>query len=67
MANEITLRPTVDALEKVIGQLEAVEKKTRGPEKKELRLKIKRLKLLEEVFIFECGLAYPIFPIAKKR
>ena len=67
MANEITLRPTVDALEEVIGQLRAVERKTRGPKKKELKLKIEKLVLLRKIFIFECGLAYPIFPIAKKR
>jgi len=68
MANEITLRPTVDALEEVIGQLRAVERKTKGPKKKrELKLKIEKLVLLRKIFIFECGLAYPIFPIAKKR
>jgi len=67
MAETITLRPAVDALEKVIGQLKAVKKKTRGPEKKELRLKIEKLELLQEIFIFECGRAYPVYPIAKKR
>jgi hypothetical protein len=65
MPNEITLRPTVDALEKVIGQLKTAEKKTRGPEKKQLNLKIKKLVLLREIFIFECGRAYPVFPIKK--
>ena len=66
MAETITLRPAVDALDKVIGQLKAVEKKTSGPEKKELKLKIEKLVLLREIFIFECGRAYPVFPIMKK-
>jgi hypothetical protein len=67
MANEITLKPTVRALEKVIGQLKTVEKRTRGPEKQQLKLKIEKLVLLREIFIFECGRAYPVLPIAKKR
>jgi hypothetical protein len=66
MANEITLGPTVDALEEVIRQLRAVERKTRGPKKQGLKLKIEKLKLLEKVIIFECGKAYPVLPIAKK-
>jgi hypothetical protein len=30
-----------------------------------LNLKIKKLVLLREIFIFECGRAYPVFPIKK--
>ena len=67
MANEITLKPTVDALRAVIQQLKAAQKDVKGPEKEELELKIEKLELLKEVFIFECGRAYPVFPIAKKR
>jgi hypothetical protein len=66
MANEITLRPTVDALDKVIGQLRAVQKKATGAEKKELSLKVQRLVLLREVIIFDCGRAYPVYPLTKR-
>jgi hypothetical protein len=66
MANEITLRPTVDALDKVIGELKDVHEKAKGPEKEELKLKIEKLELLKGVFIFECGRAYPVYPLTKR-
>jgi hypothetical protein len=67
MAETITLRPAVDALKEVIKELRDVEKRSKGPQKEKLKLKIKKLVLLQELIIFECGHAYPIFPIAKKR
>ena len=70
MPKEITLKPTVAALDKATKALEIVRGKATGEDKKALDLKITSLKKIRKELVFVCK-SYPLWvpkkPKAKAR